>query len=179
MGAVPIPATMNTKRSTIWKIPTDDLVNIVKTSSSKSEILRRIGSFPKGNNTVTLLKRLIQDNIDYSHLRFGRDWSKGLRISRKKIPIEQLLVENSSYGRSHLKRRLIEDKIIPYVCSECSFDPDIHVWNGKKLVLILDHINGIFNDNRKENLRFLCPNCNSQTDTFAGKRKAYSEVGKR
>jgi len=36
-------------------------------------------------------------------------------------------------------------------------------------VLVLDHINGVNNDNRLENLRFLCPNCNSQTATFAGK----------
>ena len=43
-------------------------------------------------------------------------------------------------------------------------------WHGKPLSLVLDHINGIFNDNRKKNLRFLCPNCNSQTVTFAGKK---------
>jgi 5-methylcytosine-specific restriction endonuclease McrA len=43
------------------------------------------------------------------------------------------------------------------------------MWNGKQLVLILDHINGINNDNRLENLRLLCPNCNSQTPTFAGR----------
>jgi hypothetical protein len=44
-------------------------------------------------------------------------------------------------------------------------------WNNKPLVLQLDHINGINNDNRLENLRLLCPNCHSQTDTFSGKHK--------
>lgn len=41
----------------------------------------------------------------------------------------------------------------------------------KELILELDHINGIRNDNRLENLRFLCPNCHSQTPTFKGRNK--------
>lgn len=54
-----------------------------------------------------------------------------------------------------------------YRCSICGNTGE---WNSKKLVLQLDHINGIHNDNRIENLRLLCPNCHSQTDTFCGKR---------
>lgn len=46
-------------------------------------------------------------------------------------------------------------------------------WNGKPLILTLDHRNGISNDHRLENLRWLCPNCNSQTETFCGRRKKY------
>ena len=45
------------------------------------------------------------------------------------------------------------------------------MWNGKPLVLILDHINGNAEDNRYENLRFVCPNCNSQLPTFTGRNK--------
>jgi 5-methylcytosine-specific restriction endonuclease McrA len=45
------------------------------------------------------------------------------------------------------------------------------MWNGIPLVLVLDHINGKNNDNRQNNLRLLCPNCNSQQSTFAGKNK--------
>lgn len=54
-----------------------------------------------------------------------------------------------------------------WVCAECGIGEE---WNGKHLSLQLDHINGIFNDHRIENLRLLCPNCHSQTETFAGKR---------
>jgi hypothetical protein len=48
----------------------------------------------------------------------------------------------------------------------------IDVWNNKKLVLHIEHINGISNDNRIENLCFLCPNCHSQTDTYGGRNKS-------
>ena len=67
-----------------------------------------------------------------------------------------------------MKKRIIESKLLDYNCNICSEGP---TWRGKTLVLQLDHINGINNDNRIENLRFLCPNCHSQTDTFCGKHK--------
>ena len=51
-------------------------------------------------------------------------------------------------------------------------------WLGKPLVLQLDHINGVFNDNRIENLRLVCPNCHSQFTTFAGKNKPRTKKAK-
>jgi hypothetical protein len=56
--------------------------------------------------------------------------------------------------------------VMPYLCGICCQPPE---WNGEKLVLPIDHINGDPTDNRPENLRFLCPNCHSQTETFAGR----------
>ena len=79
---------------------------------------------------------------------------------------EEIFVENSSYARHNLKKRILRFNLIPFICSECDLSDE---WNGKKIVLQLDHINGINNDNRIENLRFLCPNCHSQQDTFAAK----------
>ena len=46
------------------------------------------------------------------------------------------------------------------------------IWNDKKLSLQLDHINGDNSDNRLENLRFLCPNCHTQTETYCSKCRA-------
>jgi hypothetical protein len=77
-------------------------------------------------------------------------------------------IVNSPVSRALMKARVIKLKLIPYECSECQMGPE---WRGKKLTLIIDHINGVHNDNRIDNLRFLCPNCNAQTDTFAGKNK--------
>ena len=81
-----------------------------------------------------------------------------------KIPHEFLFTKNSNYNRDNLKRRIIAEELISYICAICHAEP---YWKNKQLVLVLDHINGINNDNRLENLRFLCPNCNSQTETFA------------
>ena len=55
---------------------------------------------------------------------------------------------------------------MPYLCGICGLGPE---WNGMVLVLQIDHINGDSTDSRLENLRFLCPNCHSQTETFAGR----------
>ena len=56
--------------------------------------------------------------------------------------------------------------LIPYYCSVCKIEP---MWQSKSLTLVLDHINGSNNDNRLENLRFVCPNCDSQLPTFKSK----------
>ena len=79
---------------------------------------------------------------------------------------EDVFVENSSYARHHIKRRVIEKSLIKYACSECNLEGN---WNNKPLSLQLDHINGVNNDHRISNLRFLCPNCHTQQDTYAAK----------
>lgn len=70
--------------------------------------------------------------------------------------------------RGQLKRFIIKHNIIPYVCSECGQDEN---WRGKKMPLILDHINGVRDNNRLENLRFLCSNCDSIQETYKGRNK--------
>jgi hypothetical protein len=84
-------------------------------------------------------------------------------------PLAEILVENSPYTcNSRIKPRLLREGLLANQCSECGCPP---VWQGKPLVLILDHRNGNHADYRLENLRLLCPNCNSQQPTFAGKNK--------
>lgn len=87
---------------------------------------------------------------------------------KKSFANEMVFVENSDYPRHRIKARVIEQKMLDHSCQECGLQ---HIWNGKHISLQLDHINGVNNDHRIENLRFLCPNCHSQQDTYAAKNK--------
>ena len=102
------------------------------------------------------------------HDKSGIYCSYSCANSRIKFINDEILIENSNYPRHRLKQRIINQKLIEYSCQEC-YNKGFH--NGKLLVLQLDHINGINNDNRIANLRFLCPNCHTQQDTYAAKNK--------
>lgn len=86
--------------------------------------------------------------------------------SSRKLNDADVFVENSSYARHNLKARIIKQNLLTYKCVCCGNKGE---HNGKPLVLQLDHINGINNDHRLENLRFLCPNCHTQQETYAAK----------
>lgn len=79
------------------------------------------------------------------------------------MPIEQLLT--GKRARAHVKRRLLRAGLIQNRCQVCGLEE----WQGRRLTMQIDHINGIGNDHRLENLRMLCPNCHSQTATYGGR----------
>ena len=100
-------------------------------------------------------------------------WNKGKKIGimeswRLKFPNELIFTKNSTYARNCLKKRILLDNLIDYKCSICDIGPE---WMGKPMPLILDHINGINNDNRFENLRFVCGHCDSQLETYKSKNR--------
>lgn len=90
-----------------------------------------------------------------------------IKLIRDKMPLKDILVENSTYQSAKLKKRLVDEGIKQDRCEICGQG---NTWNGKLLVLQLDHINGIHTDNRLENLRIVCPNCHTQTDTFCTRK---------
>jgi hypothetical protein len=89
------------------------------------------------------------------------------------IPLKDLLVIGRKTSRDHLKQRLLKAGLLKYKCRDCGLT---NKWNNKPLSLHLEHVNGVYNDNRIENLCLLCPNCHSQTPTFAGRNKKYRVV---
>jgi hypothetical protein len=146
-----------------WK--KENLVFLVKNSKSQKEVLRKIGIREAGGNFGVLKKYINLYDLDTSH--FTKNWEKMINIQAgKKIPIKEILVENSSYRRSALKERLYSEGLKERKCEKCGQD---EYWHGEKISLILDHINGIYNDNRLINLRILCPNCNATLPTHCGK----------
>jgi len=155
------------KTSVIWvSVSDEDFAQIVKEAKTYTDILRYFGLENKGGNHNTVKARIAFLDIDDSHIAKGLGSNAGKKFKAKKTPMEDILVNGSTYNRYHLKRRLIEEGFLKYECAKCGMGG---TWMGEHIVLILDHINGISNDNRLDNLRLLCPNCNSQTKTFAGR----------
>jgi hypothetical protein len=146
-----------------------DLLEAVRSSFSVAQVLKILGRVPTGDNYKVFYRRATRLGLDTSHFT-GQGHLKGKHHSwTPRRPLGEILVKDSTYrDRAKLKRRLLKEGLLINRCYECESEP---VWQGKPLVLVLDHENGDWSDNRLENLRLLCPNCNSQQETFAGKNK--------
>lgn len=152
------------KRSPIWtKYTDDDFVRLWNQSQSITDVLALFSLKPKGGNGKTLQERCVVLGLDYKGkcVSGRRKGSQSIRISDTEV-----FCENSNIRRSVVRKRLLESGEVPYVCELCGMPP---YWQGKPLTLILDHINGVSNDHRINNLRFLCGNCNSQLSTHCGR----------
>jgi hypothetical protein len=93
-----------------------------------------------------------------------------------KKPLTEVLVEGSSYSRSHLKQRLFREVLKEPICEICGQDEN---WNGKTMSMILDHINGVRDDHRLENLRIVCPNCAATLPTHCGRKNRIHRTRRR
>lgn len=146
-----------------YQIPEEEFIKIVKNSTSCADAMRAMGYVcTTGGGYLIVKRRATELHLDLSH---WADNTKNARIATK-IPTEQYFVKDTPRNGTHTRKRLVQDKLIPYQCAICGNKGE---WNNQPLILQVDHINGDHNDNRLENLRFLCPNCHAQTDTFAGK----------
>lgn len=164
------------KRS--WTV--QQLKQAVITSTSYRQVLKRLGLRESGGNYDQVKKYIKENEISAKHFT-GNAWNKGLRgIGKPLIPLEKILVRNSTYQSFKLKKRLFQVGVKKRECEECGW---AKTSADGYLPLELDHINGDRHDNRIKNLRILCPNCHSLKPTHRGKNKKLKrrggEIGRR
>jgi transposase-like protein len=142
----------------------DEAAEAVAASNSFHEVLCRLGLRPAGGNHKLLRRWLDTWQISTEHFDPGR---RPRRTSARRTPISEVLVEHSAFNRGHLKARLYAEELKQRECELCGQGEQ---WQGARMSLILDHINGIGDDNRLENLRIVCPNCNATLETHCGRQ---------
>lgn len=129
-----------------------------------TETLRLLGYCPTGSNPKTLKKYVAKWGIDVSH--FNPDLARHRGLKGSPLALAEVLSEGSTYTRGNLKARLYGEGLKERRCELCGQGED---WNGARMALILDHVNGVRDDNRLENLRIVCPNCAATLPTHCGR----------
>lgn len=143
--------------SLIDSVPDEQFKQIITSSTSFAECLQKLGYVAKSGTMYNILKQRIE--------RLGIDTQHFCIAKRKERSRENIFVDNADCDQSVLRHWFLKEPV-EYKCSICGQEP---FWNGKEMIMILDHINGKNHDNRLSNLRWVCPNCNSQLPTSNGR----------
>jgi hypothetical protein len=147
------------------KYTKEQLAKAVKESTSKRQVLLKLGVAPYGGNYDVLRKALYHFCIDTSHFT-GQAWNKGKQLPPK-VDLEKYLSNQIPIQSYKLKNRLLKDGVFEHACMSCKRK----TWLSQDIPLELDHINGDNSDNRIQNLRLLCPNCHALTPTYRSKNR--------
>ena len=138
-----------------------ELREVVAGANSLKEVLMHFGLRPAGGNHKLLRRWLDAWDISTDHFVGTPPPHR-----REAIALEAVMVVGSTYKRGQLKQRLYDTGLKRRACELCGQGEE---WNGRRMSLILDHVNGVADDNRLENLRIVCPNCNATLDTHCGR----------
>lgn len=134
----------------------EDLLKVIESTDSMSEAARHLGI------SYGTFRRLAQHYGIFDPNPAGKGMIKPKTFKEEK---DVFKVFDYNVSRFTIKNWFLKEE--EYKCSECGLSE----WNGRHLVLELEHINGNRRDNRKENLKLLCPNCHSQTKTFRNRKR--------
>ncbi|RRR80332.1 HNH endonuclease signature motif containing protein [Streptomyces sp. RP5T] len=149
----------------------DILQPVVAASTSVNDVLRRLGLEVVGGHHTNISRRIKAYGIDTSHFTpVVRTESQ--RYNQRRRTAEEILVEDTSKDARRVPstrlKRAMSEVGVEECCEMCGIEG---VWLGEPLPLEVDHIDGNWRNNRVENLRLLCPNCHSTTDSYRGRGK--------
>ena len=133
---------------------TSDLEGVIKAVLKSKSFIE--ASRLCGVKRSEVSRMVSEHNLDISHFTVCK---------HRPSKAEDIFKVHDKRVNSKVRKYLLNNEVMEYKCIICGIDD---MWNGRLLTLELDHINGVKEDNRLENLRFLCPNCHSQTSTFRG-----------
>ncbi|GGX65229.1 hypothetical protein GCM10010358_19490 [Streptomyces minutiscleroticus] len=141
----------------------EELRTAVAESISLAEVLRRLGLPGNGRQRARCRAWITDDRLTTSHF-LGQAHQRG-RAASTAVPSEEVLVRHDDSHRTPGKRlrRALREVGVPEQCARCGIGPE---WFGRPMTLEVDHINGDWRDDRRENLRLLCPNCHAITSTW-------------
>lgn len=151
----------------------------IESSNSIKEVIKKVGLEPTSNHRTFnkfIKKFSLEKEVEELKKRSYKERSKRLIDKRFDLITLNDFCKNSSRTTGDIKKYIIKNNLLEYKCFECGIG---NVYNNKPLTLQLHHINGDNTDNRLENLKFLCPNCHTQTETYGSKNiKSFKETRK-
>ncbi|GAQ58189.1 HNH endonuclease [Streptomyces acidiscabies] len=164
------------RRGHAYPRPTsEELRRAVAGAISRASALRALGKPNNGRCRALFQQWIVEEQLDTSHF-LGQAHQRGRPSSTAKSA-EEILVQHHGKRRTHtpLLRRALREAGVPEACDRCGVGPE---WLGKPMTLEVDHISGDWSDDRRENLRLLCPNCHAVTSTWCrGGRRRQSPPG--